>query len=161
MSVSETTADELFTTLSRFHRLLRWGFRADHREGDPGPAAQMVLLYLRRQGPSRAKDVSVWLGIDKAPTSRLVADLESRGLLRRETDPADARCQRLILTDAGVELALQLRSRRVDIVRTSLTGLDDATVHATVEAMEELMATVQANLGEGADRLPPSGALRG
>lgn len=161
MSVSESTADELFTTLSRFHRLLRWGFRTHQEDGDPGSAAQMMLLYLRRQGPSRSKDLAVWLGIDKAPTSRLVADLEARGLLQRQTDAADARSQRLSLTDAGVELALQLRARRVEIVRGLLTGLDDATVHSTVLAMEELIATVQTNLADRAEGTPPAGALHG
>lgn len=161
MSVSESTADELFTTLSRFHRLLRWGFRTAQQEGDPGPAAQMTLLFLRRQGPSRAKELALWLGIDKAPASRLVADLEAKGLLCRETDPDDARSQRLSLTEDGVELVLQLRARRVEVVRSSLTGLDDVTVHATVAAMEELMTTIQQNLSGDDDRTPPSRALRG
>lgn len=161
VSVSESTADELFTTFSRLHRLLRWGFRSEQRDGDPGPAAQMTLLYLRRQGPSRAKELAVWLGIDKAPASRLVADLESKGLLRRDADPQDARSQRLSLTHEGVALARQLRARRVGVVRSSLTGLDDATVHATVGALEELITTMQRNLTERDDRTPPAGALRG
>ena len=44
-------------------------------------------------------------GTDVKMTSQVLRTLEAKGLIRRETDPADTRARRLHATDRGAELA--------------------------------------------------------
>ncbi|MGW7453707.1 MarR family winged helix-turn-helix transcriptional regulator [Streptomyces sp. NPDC054787] len=44
-------------------------------------------------------------GTDVKMTSQVLRALEAKGLIERETDPADTRAKRLRATDAGAELA--------------------------------------------------------
>ncbi|AGS67225.1 MarR family winged helix-turn-helix transcriptional regulator [Streptomyces collinus] len=44
-------------------------------------------------------------GTDVKMTSQVLRNLEHKGLIEREVDPADARAKRLRVTDAGAELA--------------------------------------------------------
>ena len=59
------------------------------------------LLFLKR-GPKRAGDLALQAAVGKPTASALIADMEKRGLITRETDPDDARGIRLRLTEAGL-----------------------------------------------------------
>ncbi|MFC0846432.1 MULTISPECIES: MarR family winged helix-turn-helix transcriptional regulator [Streptomyces] len=71
---------------------------------------QFVLLactwWLNGQGehPNQLA-VARQAGTDVKMTSQVVRTLEGKGLLVRETDPADTRAKRLRVTEAGAELA--------------------------------------------------------
>lgn len=47
------------------------------------------------------RDLAARLHLEKSTVSRLVADLEAKGLVERDRDPANRRVYRLRLTDAG------------------------------------------------------------
>ncbi|WP_406201055.1 MarR family transcriptional regulator [Kitasatospora sp. NBC_01560] len=71
---------------------------------------QFVLLactwWLNGQGehPNQLT-VARQAGTDVKMTSQVLRTLEAKGLVERETDPADTRAKRLRVTDAGAELA--------------------------------------------------------
>jgi DNA-binding MarR family transcriptional regulator len=71
---------------------------------------QFVLLactwWLNSQGrlPNQLA-VATQAGTDVKMTSQVLRALEAKGLVRRETDPADTRAKRLQITEAGAELA--------------------------------------------------------
>jgi DNA-binding MarR family transcriptional regulator len=71
---------------------------------------QFVLLactwWLNEQGehPNQLA-VARQAGTDVKMTSQVLRTLEDKGLLARETDPADTRAKRLRVTAAGAELA--------------------------------------------------------
>ncbi|MGW6708167.1 MarR family winged helix-turn-helix transcriptional regulator [Streptomyces sp. NPDC054956] len=71
---------------------------------------QFVLLactwWLNGQGEHpNQQALARQAGTDVKMTSQVVRTLEQKGLLARETDPADTRAKRLRVTEAGAELA--------------------------------------------------------
>jgi DNA-binding MarR family transcriptional regulator len=60
--------------------------------------------------PLSQRDLAGRLRLEKSSVSRLAAELERKGLLVRERDPANRRLYRLRLTDEGHELHARMRS---------------------------------------------------
>jgi DNA-binding MarR family transcriptional regulator len=71
---------------------------------------QFVLLasvwwLSRTSGPPSQRQLADHASTDVMMTSQVLRTLEARGLVRRSTDPTDARVRRLTITPAGVRLA--------------------------------------------------------
>ncbi|GIT79611.1 MarR family transcriptional regulator [Leifsonia sp. LS1] len=104
-----------------------------------------ALSTIVRKGPLRPSEVA---GIEHvaAPTvTRLVSELEARGLVERTPDPDDGRSFFVSGTDAGIELLLEARSDRARAVSRILDGLDPSQVEAlraALPALEEAAAVV-------------------
>ncbi len=83
-----------------------------------------ILLRLSRQAMT-VKQVAQAATIDAPAATVAVNDLEARGLVVRETDPANRRCKVVSLTDAGHDMV-----RAIDAIDdpapVPLTALDDA-----------------------------------
>ena len=70
--------------------------------GHPISVSQVLALHeLDFGGPLSQRDLAERLSLEKSTVSRLAAELERKGLLVRERDPANRRLYRLRLTDAG------------------------------------------------------------
>jgi DNA-binding MarR family transcriptional regulator len=94
-----------------WHATLRWQRGIAAALGPLGLThVQFVLLactwWLNEQGehPNQLT-VARQAGTDVKMTSQVLRTLEDKGLLTRETDPADTRAKRLRVTAAGAELA--------------------------------------------------------
>jgi DNA-binding MarR family transcriptional regulator len=94
-----------------WHATLRWQRGIAAALGPLGLThVQFVLLactwWLNEQGehPNQLA-VARQAGTDVKMTSQVLRTLEDKGLLARETDPADTRAKRLRVTAAGAELA--------------------------------------------------------
>ncbi|MEY9212799.1 MarR family transcriptional regulator [Thermobifida halotolerans] len=59
-------------------------------------------------GPLSQRELAERLGLEKSTVSRMVADLERKGLLHRERDPANRRVHRLRITERGRQLRAHL-----------------------------------------------------
>jgi DNA-binding MarR family transcriptional regulator len=66
-----------------------------------------ILKRLHRQ-PMTVKQVAQAATIDAPAATVAVNDLEARGLVVRETDPANRRCKVVSLTDAGRDVVRQI-----------------------------------------------------
>ena len=77
-----------------------------------------VLALLEAGAPAAQHHLGAALGIDRTTTVKLVAGLESRGLVRRVRDPDNRRAYTVTLTDLGQTL----RARAADV----LARCDDA-----------------------------------
>lgn len=63
------------------------------------------LLALLERGSAPAQHrLGAALGLDRTTTMNVLSELEGRGLVRRERDPADRRAYRVTLTAAGARL---------------------------------------------------------
>ena len=70
--------------------------------GQPVSLSQAFALHeLDGDTPLSQRDLAERLRLEKSTVSRLAADLERKGLLVRERDPANRRFSRLRLTDEG------------------------------------------------------------
>lgn len=74
----------------------------------PGRALSMSQLFalheLDHESGISQRELAERLGLEKSSVSRMVADLESDGLLTRERDPENRRLYRLEITEEGRRL---------------------------------------------------------
>jgi DNA-binding MarR family transcriptional regulator len=99
-----------------------------------------ALSTIVRNGPLRPSEISA-IEVVAAPTiTRVVSDLESRGLITRQPDPDDGRSFFVVGTDAGIELLLRARFDRARTLAAILGELDDGQVAHIREALTALEA---------------------
>ncbi|WP_051326369.1 MarR family winged helix-turn-helix transcriptional regulator [Glycomyces tenuis] len=73
--------------------------------GQPVSLSQLFALHeLDHEAGLSQRELAERLGLEKSTVSRLAAELEADGLVRRERDPANRRLYRLEITDAGRRL---------------------------------------------------------
>lgn len=100
-----------------------------------------ALSTIVRRGPLRPSEIAA-IEIVAAPTiTRVVSDLEARGLVQRTADPADGRSFFVSGTPAGVELLMAARSDRARAAAAILAELtpDEATaLRAALPALERV-----------------------
>jgi DNA-binding MarR family transcriptional regulator len=93
--------------VERLHELLMEFVRAIEAvqqaiPGQPVTLSQALALHeLDRGTPLSQRDLAQRLNLEKSSVSRLAADMEQKGLLVRERDPANRRFYRLRLTTRG------------------------------------------------------------
>lgn len=99
-----------------------------------------ALSTIVRRGPLRPSELAA-IEVVAAPTiTRVISDLEGRGLVAREPDPDDGRSFFVSATDAGVALLLEARSdraRAVSAVLAELTPAQRRAITAALPALEE------------------------
>jgi DNA-binding MarR family transcriptional regulator len=103
--------------------LLRGVRKEDVRAG-VGPARLSVLSVLVFGGPARLSDLARIEQVRPPTMSKIVAGLEQRGLVRRRSNPADARVFTIEVTARGTKLLQEGRRRRVARLTRSLERLD-------------------------------------
>ena len=102
----------------------------------PLPLVQVRLLWEIEHAPGcTATDLMAAMGLDRGHASRLLADLEGRGLLRRKADQADRRARSLTLTAKGRRLLEQVRERTEQRLAGLLEGLSAFDRRELLEAM--------------------------
>jgi DNA-binding MarR family transcriptional regulator len=99
-----------------------------------------ALSTIVRRGPLRPSELAA-IEVVAAPTiTRVISDLEGRGLVAREPDPDDGRSFFVSATDAGVALLLEARTdraRAVSAVLADLTPAQRRQIAAALPALEE------------------------
>ncbi len=141
------TTEELWQELMRTTHRIR---RAIGHLLEPydlrGPAAK-VLRFLVGCGSEgvRLSDVSEELDVSPPHITRLIDDMEAKGLVQRRPDPDDRRALRVVVTEAGVELEARVRPLMADFSRQLLSVLG-------VSEQKQLRAYLQ-RLAERADEL--------
>jgi DNA-binding MarR family transcriptional regulator len=138
-AVESDAPARLRVAIMRLARLLR--------PTDAGLAAELsptrvsVLLNAVRNGPVRLAQVAEDEGLNPTLLSRTVAWLGEAGLVLRHADPDDRRSVWLEPTQAGIKLAVRIRSERTQAVEQALVDLDDADrecLEAALPALEAL-----------------------
>lgn len=98
----------------------RFRARADGDAVDPSQAA--ILYSLSCRSAMRVGDLAEAMRLDASTVSRHVHQLEERGLLRREPDPADGRASIVDVTAEGrTALRVTLEQRRA-LVTEAIAG---------------------------------------
>ena len=86
----------------------------------------------------------------------MLGELESRGWVKREPDPADGRVKRLVLAPAGARMAERTAAVQAEVVALMTDGVPRAELHQVRAAMAEVSGRLQAALADG--RPHPGGA---
>jgi len=92
--------------------------RRDGKRDQLTGASRAVLLHLAQTGPVTVGEASAHLDRAQSVVSEIVSQLESHGLVERETDPGDRRRTLVWLTDAG-RARLTRDSQVLDVERVA------------------------------------------
>ncbi len=112
-------------------------------------AEHEILANLRREPGLSQQALAARSFTAKSHISGLLSDLEARGWVRREPDPADARAKRLFLAAAGARMAERTAQVQADVVAL-MSGATTAASMAQVQAaMTAVSEQLQAALGSG------------
>jgi MarR family transcriptional regulator for hemolysin len=101
----------------------------------------LVLLAAKRGEHRTQAALAEEVGVRQPTLTHHLDGMERAGLVTRERDPGDRRVQRVLLTPAGEELFLRLRTAAVAFDERLRAGLDDADV----SALRRLLGALAAN----------------
>lgn len=105
-----------------------------------------ILVNLRRQPGLSQQALAARCFTAKSHISGLLGDLESRGWISRQPDPADGRVKRLSLTDAGAEVAARTAAIQADVVALMTEGTAQDELLRVAGAMTEVSSRLEAAL---------------
>lgn len=92
---------------------------------DVTPGQARALQVLARHGGMRMSALSEHLRIAPRSGTEVADELERRGLVQRDSDPADRRAVLVVLTAAGRELSGRLRAARIAEADAYFAVLDE------------------------------------
>jgi DNA-binding MarR family transcriptional regulator len=94
-----------------------------------------LLGLLAARGPLSPSTLAEEAQLDRPRTSRAIGSLVTKGLLRRQTLPGDARQARVALTEAGRELHDTILPQVAELNVAVLDAVDEPTLHALDQAL--------------------------
>jgi DNA-binding MarR family transcriptional regulator/GNAT superfamily N-acetyltransferase len=150
--MSETAQIDAVRAFNRFYTrrlgLVRGGLvRTDH------PLAEARVLYeLGNRGDTETTDLRAALDVDAGQLSRLLARLETAGLLTRSPSPGDARRRVIALTEHGAQAFDTLDRRTIEQVGELLGALPSHRRERLITALHDVEAALAT--------APPASAIR-
>ncbi|WP_203835857.1 MarR family winged helix-turn-helix transcriptional regulator [Winogradskya humida] len=106
------------------HELSMWGY--------------VVLTALSRRTVRTQSALATAIGADKTRLIPILDDLQHRGLIHREPDPADRRARLLALTPAGTALHQQIQAAIRIAENDLLAALPESDRHGFLAALRAL-----------------------
>jgi DNA-binding MarR family transcriptional regulator len=101
-----------------------------------------ALATTAKRGPIRLADLAQVEMVSAPSITRVVAELETRGLVARSADPDDGRAYLMQVTAAGMAAVLRARAARAEVMAELLAGLTPADVAAIADALPSLEGIV-------------------
>lgn len=122
----------------------------DRRAAEVGVtrAQWRVMAQLIHHPGLRQAALAERLDIEPITLTRTVDRLEEAGLVERRADPADRRARLLFLTEEAQPTVERLRDLAAELNAAVFGSLTDPQL----EALQQSLATIRANIGECADR---------
>jgi DNA-binding MarR family transcriptional regulator len=127
---AEQVAGALFVSIG----LLRRRLRQQRVTGGLTFPETAALARLERGGPATSAELARQEQIRPQSMGATLGGLESRGLIERGTDPADARRVVLTITDAGLRVLRERRDARVEQLAHGLAGFSRAELKQLMTA---------------------------
>lgn len=114
-------------------------------DGNDISFTQWVVLALVASGTAdTCRDLSRDMDHDSGAMTRVIDQLEERGLLVRQRDAGDRRVSKLIVTDLGREIFAQLAPRVVGAWNEVLDGFERGEVLKLIAMLNKLLARFEA-----------------
>jgi DNA-binding MarR family transcriptional regulator len=132
----DSVAARLAFVVGRFNR------RLTPASGGLSHGLLTALASVAKRGPLRLADLASLENVSAPGATRIVAELETRGLVERAVDPDDGRAVLIKVTQAGGEAILRARAARAGVIAELLKELgpsDVAKVEAALPALEKVL----------------------
>jgi DNA-binding MarR family transcriptional regulator len=101
------------------------------------PFSRIRVLRRLARTPMTVKELAEAATMDAPAATVAVNDLEERGLVLRQTNPANRRCKVVSLTDEGHAVAAAVEAVQ-DPAPATLSGLDEADLRALQSILRKL-----------------------
>jgi DNA-binding MarR family transcriptional regulator len=105
-----------------------------------------ALSDVVRNGPVRPGDLARTEAVAAPTMTRVIAELERRGLITRSPDPADGRSFFVMATGAGAVAVLEARAERAEHVAALIADLSDDQVACLAAALPVLETTAMTGI---------------
>jgi DNA-binding MarR family transcriptional regulator len=105
--------------------------------------AAASLGSLERGGPRRITDLAMAEGVSQPSMTQLIQRLEQRGLVARQSDPADGRVALVSLTDEGRAAVAARRRRNAERLAGLLADLPPSDVRALTDAVTAVLPALR------------------
>ncbi len=103
------------------------------------PFSRIRILQRLRRAPLSVKQVAAAATVDAPAATVAINDLEDRGLVMRQVDPANRRCKVVSLTDAGRAMVAAIDAVH-DPAPDALAALDDDELTTLRSIVDKLTA---------------------
>lgn len=103
----------------------------------------VALVSLRDGLTHTCADIARHMNHDSGATTRLVDQLEERGLLTRQRSKTDRRVVNLALTSEGKAVAKALTPRVINVCNETLEGMTVAEVDTLLTTLKRLIARLE------------------
>lgn len=112
--------------------------------GHPVSMSQAFALHELDTGtPLSQRELAERLRLEKSSVSRMVADMERRGLLVRERDPENRRQYRLRLTDRGHAMHVRMAVAAHGRYESWVAGMTRAEREALIKGLPALVRVIR------------------
>jgi DNA-binding MarR family transcriptional regulator len=108
-----------------------------------GPALLAALGTIERHGPVTPSELADLEGVKRPTATRMIARLETEGLIERTRDPGDRRSSLVTVASAGAALLRRLRKRRTAYLARRLRELEPGEVAVLARATEVLERMIE------------------
>jgi DNA-binding MarR family transcriptional regulator len=102
-----------------------------------------ALATISKQGPVRLAELAQLESVSAPSTTRLVAELESKRLVSRQSDPEDGRAVLISITPAGERAVAAARAARAVMIAELFESLEPAEVAAIAAAVPALERAIE------------------
>ena len=107
------------------------------------PTQLSVLATVAREQDMALAELAEFEGLNPSMLSRVVGKLEPMGLIRRYTDPADARVAHVAITPAGTTLQTQIKQARTAVFAAHVAALPPDLQQSLVDVVPALEALAE------------------
>lgn len=97
-----------------------------------------IIGEIGRNSSLTAKELAEYLSIDKGYMSRMMQNLEKKGLIQRVKSETDAREKHLRLTEEGERLNLLLEEKADQRILRQIDGISKEEFQALLDAMAKI-----------------------
>jgi DNA-binding MarR family transcriptional regulator len=132
----DSVAARLALVVGRFNR------RLAPASGGLSHGLLTALASVAKRGPLRLAELAAIEAVSAPGATRIVADLEARGLVSRVVDPDDGRAILVTVTPDGAAAILRARAARAEVIAgllAELSSAERATVVAALPVLEKAL----------------------
>lgn len=131
--------------LRRAHKLARARSEADFSDGETSFTQWIVLALVNSGQATSCAELSRDMDHDSGAMTRVVDQLQERGLLLRQREARDRRVARLVLTDAGRQVVQELAARVGALWNNVLADFSTQEVSQLISLLDRVVARLEAD----------------
>ena len=89
------------------------------------PGQPKILAYLIQHDQCKQRDLADYYNIEAATVSRILSNMEEKGLIRRESRPGEKRAATVAITDEGKRIFARMQVHFKEVERRELEGFSE------------------------------------